>query len=101
MDQKQKEEAQRIAAHDAKRVRAFQQMVASDGWKFFQELLNSKIEEKAAKVWERPPIGVDDSKGEQWDKGAVYAWIMARDIPEVTIATFKEEHSDPATEKED
>lgn len=98
MNPEQQQEANSQAVKDAKRVRAFQDMVSSDGWKFFQELLNLRIVEATSKLFERPIPGVDDRRGEEWDKGAVFAWIMSRDLPSVTIAAHKQMNSEPATE---
>ncbi len=99
MNEEQKQQAAKLVIEDTKRVRAFQDMVTSEGWKYFQALLNTKIEERTEAIFERPQPGVDDQRGEAWDKGAIYAWIMARDLPSVTIAAYKQESSEPATEE--
>jgi len=93
VDEKEKAEAQRTAQKDAERVRAFQVMVAGDGWRFFIELLNGKVEELAADMFERPKEG--DERGEAHDKGTCYGLLWARDLPAVTIKAFnRQEDSD-------
>lgn len=99
MNPDQEQQGNKQAASDAKRVRAFQDMVASDGWKYFQELLNLRIIEATSKLFERPIPGLNDQSGEAWDKGAVFAWIMSRDLPSVTIDAYKQANSEPATEE--
>lgn len=97
MDDEQKAQQAKQVIQDAKRVRAFRDMIASDGWKYYQELLNGKILDKTATIFERPQSG-DGVRGEDWDKGTVFAWITARDLPEVIINVSKQQNSEPATE---
>lgn len=99
-DPAQETEAKRQATRDAERVRAFQIMVASDGWKLLVELINGKLEEKTQSLFERPLPGVDDSRGETYDKGACHSLLWVRDLPPATIAVYKENlASGPATEE--
>lgn len=87
----------RLQRVDAARIRAFQDMVRTDGWKMFQDLLNGVINERMAMLVTRP-AGADAVRGEDYDKGTCYALIWARDLPDVTIQAFKDQSSDPATE---
>lgn len=85
--------------HDAKRIRAFQELVRTDGWKFFQELLNDRVGKATQNIFEKPTLA--DARGEDWEKGLCYGLLWARDLPSVTIAAFKdaEETSEPAQEE--
>lgn len=84
---------------DAERVRAFQSLVASDGWRFLVELLNGKVEDLMANAFERPSGAVNELRGQDFDKGTCYGLLWMRDLPDVTIAAFKQESSDPANEE--
>lgn len=99
MDNEQKQQQAKQLVSDTKRVRAFQDMVNSDGWKLYCELLNTKIEDATSKLFERPLPGAEH-RGEDWDKGTVFAWIQARDLPGLTITVHKQVNSGPATEDE-
>ena len=91
--QKEQSEARRQAQADAARVRAFQAMVASDGWKLLQELLNGRVEEMTAGLFERPKSD-SERRGEDFDKGACFGLLWVRDLPAVTIAAFKAAYSE-------
>lgn len=82
---------------DTKRVRAFKDLVRMEGWKYFQELLNKKVEENTADIFEKPTSV--NARGEDWQKGLCYGLLWARDLPNVTIAAFKDEASEPAEEE--
>ena len=94
-----KDEAARQTAFDARRVRAFQELVETEGWKFFVELLNGRVGELTKDIFSRPLAGVDDIRGEAHDKGACYGLLWARDLPSITIAAFKQATSSSAQEE--
>lgn len=95
-EQERRQEAEKLR-FDANRVRAFKEMQNTEGWKLFCELINGRIGEYTADIFEKPkPL---EERGEVWQKGACYGLIWARDLPTVTIAAFNSENSDPATEE--
>lgn len=97
MDERERRQEAEKLRFDAARARAFQEMLNTEGWKFLCELLNGKIGEFTADLFEKPkPL---EERGEVWQKGACYGLIWARDLPAVTIAAFKNENSDPAAEE--
>jgi hypothetical protein len=73
---------------DMKRARAFRDMMNTEGWKFYTELLNRHIEVRTQNLFGPTPEGGRDA--EQHNKGAVYALILARDLPSVTVSAMKE-----------
>lgn len=85
--------------HDVKRIRAFKDLVRTDGWKFFQELLNNRVGEMTKDLFNKPLPGGE--RGEAYDKGLIYGLLWARDLPETTIAAFKDDASEPAEEEKD
>lgn len=103
MDEKDKREALKVARGDVKRVRAIEDIVRLEGWKYFEELLNHHISKRTQELFEPTPPGGRDA--EQHNKGAIWGLIYARDLPRVIIAAFEEErkatsYSEPATEGE-
>lgn len=99
MDERTQDAAQ--IRKDAERIRAFQALVASDGWKFLVELLNGKVESLAANMFERPSGELNELRGQDFDKGTCYGLLWIRDLPSTTISVFKNEPSDPADEEND
>ena len=79
-------EARKQRAFDIKRVRAFQELIRTEGWQLYVALLNGKIEMLTSNLFERP---VDDNlRGEAHDRGHCYGVLWARDLPSATIAAM-------------
>jgi hypothetical protein len=96
MDEAKAREAQKNYQLDVKRVRAFQEMVRTDGWKFFTQLLDMKIMELTANLLTRPS---ENSRGEDFDRGQCFGLVYMKDLPSVTIAALGDMASEPADEE--
>lgn len=74
---------------DLEQFEAFRDMVKTEGWRLFTIWLNMQIESRTQTIFERPQPGLDARRGEDHDKGACYALILARDIPQTIIDAYK------------
>lgn len=97
MDEATRKEAAKVTSFDIKRVRAFEAMVATEGWKMYQDLINGNVSERTKDIFSPTPKG-EESAAEH-NKGAVFGLLYARDLPSVIIAAMKDQRSsDPASE---
>ncbi len=86
-------------AFDLKRARAFQDMIKTEGWKMYQDLLNTLINEKGLRLMDKLPAELNAVERQEHEKGAMNGLILARDIPSLTIKTMEAfKTSDPAGE---
>lgn len=93
-----KDQQRKQGVVDAKRVRAFQDMVGSDGWKLYIDILEKNFHEKMQVLLTRPTDA--SPRGEDFDKGVCYGLLWAKDLPETTIKAFKEQNSTAETDEE-
>lgn len=73
---------------DKERAEAFSALVVSEGWKFYTELLNYNIAQRTSTLFEPLKSGERDSS--EHNKGAVYALIYARDLPQTIVVAMEE-----------
>lgn len=73
---------------DRDRAELFAALVASPGWKAYEELLNSIIEAQGLRVLD-PAGSVDGAVRGEYEKGTMRGLIMARDLPALTIEQAK------------
>lgn len=74
---------------EIKRMRAFEAMTNTEGWKHYQALLNYEINTRAAAAFE--PVELGAVLASEHKKGTIYGLIKARDIVAVSIAAVKQE----------
>lgn len=82
-------QAREQAKSDLEQFEAFRDMMRTEGWRLFTILLNLQIEGRMKSIFDRPTAGLDDRRGEDFDKGACYALILARDTPQTIIDAHK------------
>lgn len=75
-------------AGEVKRMRAFEALVATEGWKEYQLLLASHISTRASVAFE--PVELANVLKSEHQKGTIYGLILARDIVGVSIAQVKD-----------
>lgn len=76
-------------AADIKRAKAFEVMCNTDGWKMYQDLLNTHINDRVQKLF-MPMNNLLMVTEVEHNKGAIFGLIQARDLPGVSIAAMKE-----------
>jgi len=84
---------------DAKRDRAFRDMVKTEGWEMFRQLLNAHINQRTAKIFE--PIEEGKLNDFSHNQGAVFGLIFARDVVGVSIAAADEMRAASSSEDDE
>lgn len=79
---------------DRKRKDAFEGMVKTPGWKLYQELLNTMVEQRGMVILS-PAGSADAAVALEFVKGSMNGLILARDLPSLII------DATPATNLED
>src|SRR5436190_23862619 len=81
-------EVEATEVSEIKRMRAFEALVNTEGWKHYQALLNYEINQRAAQAFE--PVELSDVLALEHRKGTIYSIIRARDVVADNIAAVKE-----------
>lgn len=84
----QKEMAKQ-ANEDIKRARIFKDLLNTEGWRLYSELLNDMINTKMMEVI-KAPTAEGGVLASEYNKGAVYGIMLARDTPGVNIAAMEQ-----------
>lgn len=88
MDSVDRKEEERKVEFDRERADAFTVMMKTRGWDLYVQLLNAKIAERMANIFNPTEPGKEFA--EQHNKGAIYGMLMARDLPSVTVKLASE-----------
>lgn len=78
-----KKEIQSINRDDVKRAKAFKDMIKTEGWAYYQGLINTFIEQRMNAVLQ--PTSDSQQLASEHVKGAVYGLILARDAVQATV----------------
>ena len=71
---------------DRKRADAFASMLKMEGWSLFVELLNERLQMFSSELLQ-PLSSHDETLRQEFVKGAMFAFVLMRDLPSVTIAS--------------
>lgn len=94
-----RKQARTANKQDRELAEFMQILIKSPGWPAYQELIHKRIDSLGMEVLE-PAAGLDRAIALEYQKGTMRGLIMARDLPNVTIAAMKD-LTVPATENED
>lgn len=83
-------------AYDLRRRRAFGDLLKSEGWKYFEELLNNRLAEDGKSLLSPLPPELNARERAEHLKGTMYGIAWARDLPAVTIAGTEQAYLDDA-----
>jgi hypothetical protein len=74
------------ARFDRERVELWEEMVRTQAWKLYSDTLGRMIEEKASGLLS--PLGEAGNAAavQEYEKGTVRGMLLARNLPELTIA---------------
>jgi hypothetical protein len=75
--------------YDRDRVEAFRLLEKQEGWKLYQSLLAYHLQTTSDKLLQ-PAGGFDGLVSTEYQKGAMYGLILARDLVRATVATDEE-----------
>jgi len=78
---------------DKDRAEAFGAMMKTKGWEFYVELLQLRIQMFGEQLLQ-PLESMDRAGVQEFLKGAMWAFVLARDIPSVTIQSLGKETED-------
>lgn len=80
---------------DRKRATEFAKMVQSEGWKLYVELLELRLQAFSDQLLQ-PLESLDRAGLQEFVKGAMFAFVLQRDLASVIVATMGREDSDDA-----
>ena len=78
---------------DKERADAFQSLMTTPGWAFLVEMLNLRVQ-MFSELLLQPLESMDRAGVQEFLKGAMWAFVLARDIPSVTIQSLGKETED-------
>jgi len=81
-------EARVADQQDRQRCDAFASMVKSEGWRLFVELIDHRVQMFSDQLLQ-PLASMDQVPAQEFAKGAMFAFVLMRDLPSVTIASIK------------
>lgn len=73
---------------DRERAEAFQQMVASKGWAMFVQLIDARLQAFSDELLQ-PLSDMGRAGLQEYMKGAMWAFVLLRDLPANTIQAMK------------
>jgi len=82
-----KVEARKANKEDRDRVEAFRDLFRLDAWKFYQSLLDSRIQVMSERLLQ-PAAGIEGVLTSEYLKGAMYGLMLARNLPSVIVQSI-------------
>lgn len=84
--------AEQLKAYDRKRARAIADMTRTEGWKYYEELLEGYIAERGQMLMQPLPLGeVNAVPQQEYLKGTMYGLNLSKDVASFIVAAMKQE----------
>ncbi len=78
---------------DKARAEAFGSLVKTEGWRLYTELIDARVQ-SFSDVLLQPLETMDHVGRQEFVKGAMFAFVLLRDLPANTIAAMSQESDD-------
>jgi hypothetical protein len=82
---------------DKARAEAFVPMLRTEGWAHYIALLNAKLQGLSDTLL-KPSNGIEGVLNSEYVKGAMFALMLARDLPSATIESMRQQSASPDEE---
>lgn len=86
-------QSRRAQAVDRARSEAFQSLVKSEGWKLYVDLIDARLQ-SFSDLLLQPLQSIDAVGVQEFLKGAMFAFVLMRDLPSNTINAMRSEIED-------
>jgi hypothetical protein len=97
MKESQIQEQDTEIAREKRRARLFKEMMETEAWRLYEDLLNHHIGVRTQSVLD--PTTPGGELPAEHNKGVAYGIIFCRDIPRVTVAAMKDTSASKPSEE--